>query len=108
MTSPTTSSTLAGRLDAQSFALPKSLADAVEKEVDAWRLQITAEDRPDLPVPGQAASFGVVKAARARGDFDVLAERGRRALRVHIKGELGKGLAALADAATCAVQDARS
>jgi transaldolase / glucose-6-phosphate isomerase len=72
-------------------------------------LQITAEDRPDLPVPGQAASFGVVKAAQARGDFDVLAERGRRALRVHIKGDLGKGLAALADAATRAVQkDARS
>ena len=98
MTSPTTSATLAGCLDAQSFALPKSLADAVEKEVDAWRLQITAEDRPDLPVPGQAASFGVVKAAQARGDFDVLAERGRRALRVHIGGALDAGLEALADA----------
>ena len=35
---------------------------------------------PDLAVPGQAYSFGVVKAAQARGDFDVLAERGRRAL----------------------------
>ncbi len=72
-------------------------------------LQITAEDRPDLPVPGQAASFGVVKAAQARGDFDVLAERGRRALRVHIKGDLASGLGALADATLRAVQrDARS
>ena len=60
-------------------------------------LQITAEDHPDLAVPGQAASFGVIKAAQARGDFDVLAERGRRALRVHIKGNLAKGLATLAD-----------
>lgn len=58
-------------------------------------LQITADDAQDLPVPGQKASFGVIKAAQARGDFDVLTERGRRALRVHLKGGLKKGLAAL-------------
>ena len=58
-------------------------------------LQITADDARDLPVPGQKASFGVIKAAQARGDFDVLTERGRRALRVHLKGGLKKGLAAL-------------
>src|SRR5215212_9945401 len=58
-------------------------------------LQITPDDAKDLPVPGQKASFGVIKAAQARGDFDVLTERGRRALRVHLKGSLGPGLAAL-------------
>jgi transaldolase/glucose-6-phosphate isomerase len=58
-------------------------------------LQITADDASDLQVPGQKASFGVIKAAQARGDFDVLTERGRRALRVHLKGNLKKGLAAL-------------
>lgn len=58
-------------------------------------LQITADDARDLPVPGQKASFGIIKAAQARGDFDVLTERGRRALRVHLKGGLKKGLAAL-------------
>ncbi|PDT89848.1 transaldolase [Bradyrhizobium sp. Y36] len=58
-------------------------------------LQITADDAKDLQVPGQKASFGVIKAAQARGDFDVLTERGRRALRVHLKGGLKKGLAAL-------------
>jgi transaldolase/glucose-6-phosphate isomerase len=58
-------------------------------------LQITADDARDLPVPGQKASFGVVKAAQARGDFDVLTERGRRALRVHLKGDLKPALAAL-------------
>ncbi|WLB87573.1 bifunctional transaldolase/phosoglucose isomerase [Bradyrhizobium japonicum] len=58
-------------------------------------LQITADDAKDLPVPGQKASFGVIKAAQARGDFDVLTERGRRALRVHLKGGVKKGLAAL-------------
>jgi transaldolase/glucose-6-phosphate isomerase len=58
-------------------------------------LQITADDAKDLPVPGQKASFGVIKAAQARGDFDVLTERGRRALRIHLKGDLAPALAAL-------------
>jgi len=47
-------------------------------------LQITCEDGVDVPVPGQKYTFGVVKAAQARGDFQVLADRGRRALRVHL------------------------
>lgn len=47
-------------------------------------LQITADDAADLPVPGQKYTFGVVKAAQARGDFQVLLDRGRRALRVHL------------------------
>jgi transaldolase/glucose-6-phosphate isomerase len=58
-------------------------------------LQITSDDARDLAVPGQKASFGVIKAAQARGDFDVLTERGRRALRVHLKGDLKSGLAML-------------
>lgn len=63
-------------------------------------LQITADDEDDLPVPGQKASFGIIKAAQARGDFDVLTERGRRALRIHLKGDLGSGLSALDAAVT--------
>ncbi|MDI1267291.1 MAG: bifunctional transaldolase/phosoglucose isomerase [bacterium] len=63
-------------------------------------LQITADDDTDLKVPGQKASFGIIKAAQARGDFDVLTERGRRALRIHLKGDLGRGLAALDAAIT--------
>ena len=58
-------------------------------------LQITADDAKDLAVPGQKASFGVIKAAQARGDFGVLTERGRRALRVHLKGDLKSGLKTL-------------
>ena len=61
-------------------------------------LQITADDVADLSVPGEKYSFGVVKAAQARGDFDVLAERGRRALRVHIHGNLAAGLERLGQA----------
>ena len=66
-------------------------------------LQITADDAADIAVPGEKYTFGVVKAAQARGDFDVLAERGRRALRVHIKGDLGSGLQRLGDAIAHAV-----
>ena len=58
-------------------------------------LQVTCDDSVELPVPGQRYTFGVVKAAQARGDFQVLAERGRRALRVHLKGNLKAGLATL-------------
>jgi transaldolase/glucose-6-phosphate isomerase len=55
-------------------------------------LQITCDDAVDLPVPGQKYTFGVVKAAQARGDFEVLAERGRRALRVHLGPDVLAGL----------------
>ena len=61
-------------------------------------LQITCDDASDLAVPGQKYTFGVVKAAQARGDFAVLAERGRRALRVHLGKNLKSGLQALAKA----------
>ncbi len=61
-------------------------------------LQITSGDAHDLPIPGHRASFGVVKAAQARGDFGVLVERGRRALRVHLDGDLPAGLSELASA----------
>ena len=50
-------------------------------------LQITARSTQRPGDPGPASyTFGTVKAAQARGDFEVLAERGRRALRVHLKG----------------------
>jgi glucose-6-phosphate isomerase len=55
-------------------------------------LQITAEDKIDLPVPEQKFSFGVVKAAQARGDFQVLLDRDRRALRVHLSENVKVGL----------------
>jgi transaldolase/glucose-6-phosphate isomerase len=61
-------------------------------------LQITCDDRDDLAVPGQKYSFGIVKAAQARGDFDVLAERGRRALRVHLGADVTAGLVKLCEA----------
>jgi len=61
-------------------------------------LQITCDDAVDILVPGQKYTFGVVKSAQARGDFAVLAERGRRALRVHLGKDIAAGLTTLADA----------
>jgi transaldolase / glucose-6-phosphate isomerase len=66
-------------------------------------LQITCDDARDLPVPGQKYTFGIVKAAQARGDFAVLAERGRRALRVHLGKNVKAGLATLAKAVQKAI-----
>jgi len=67
-------------------------------------LQITCDDANDLPVPGQKYTFGVVKAAQARGDFEVLAERKRRALRVHLGPDVKRGLQTLAEAVTQAIR----
>ncbi len=61
-------------------------------------LQITCDDAHDLPVPGHKYTFGVVKAAQARGDFQVLTERKRRALRVHLGADVQAGLKALQSA----------
>ena len=68
---------------------------AEQRRVPADHLRRPADD---LTVPGQGYSFGIVKAAQARGDFDVLAERGRRALRVHLQGRRRRAGGAGADA----------
>jgi hypothetical protein len=60
-------------------------------------LQITCDDAVDLPVPQQKYTFGTVKAAQARGDFAVLAERDRRALRVHMGKDVTANLKKIAD-----------
>lgn len=66
-------------------------------------LQVTCDDPVQLPVPGHKYTFGVVKAAQARGDFEVLAARKRRALRVHLRGPLDAALRTLREAIDRAV-----
>jgi len=61
-------------------------------------LQITADHGVDIPVPGRNYSFGAVIDATARGDFEVLNERGRRAIRVHLGADVAAGLARLKQA----------
>jgi len=60
-------------------------------------VQITCDDADDLAIPGRRATFGVVKAAQARGDLTVLQDRGRRALRIHLGTDVAAGLATLRD-----------
>ena len=67
-------------------------------------LQITCDDAKDVPVPGQKYTFGVVKAAQASGDLQVLRERGRRTLHVHLGSDVDGGLAQLASAVERALQ----
>jgi transaldolase/glucose-6-phosphate isomerase len=69
-------------------------------------LQITCDDASDIQVPGQKYSFGVVKAAEARGDFAVLTERERRALRVHLGADVTAGLNVLGAALASALERA--
>jgi transaldolase/glucose-6-phosphate isomerase len=61
-------------------------------------LEITSAHPDDLNIPGRGLTFGVVVTAQGQGDFDVLAERGRRVLRVDLGADVAGGLARLAKA----------
>jgi len=69
-------------------------------------LQITCDDAVDVAVPGRKFTFGVVKAAQARGDLEVLTERGRRALRAHVGADVAAGLRTLQTAVMAALSPA--
>jgi transaldolase/glucose-6-phosphate isomerase len=47
-------------------------------------LQITAEPAADLEIPGQKLPFGVLERCQALGDYEALAARKRRILRLHM------------------------
>jgi len=70
-------------------------------------IQITSEHANDLAVPGHRYSFGVVQNAQARGDLEVLKERGRRAIRVHLDADVDRGLNTLTQALRSAVSAAK-
>jgi hypothetical protein len=69
-------------------------------------VQFTCHDAVDFPVPGRKYTFGVVKAAPARGDFDVLVERNRCALRAHLGADVAAGLSTLRSALLTALGSA--
>lgn len=60
-------------------------------------LTLTCDHREDVPIENRTLSFGAVELAQAQGDFEVLTERGRRAMRVHLH-DLSRGLDTLANA----------
>ncbi len=47
-------------------------------------LQITADPSEDIEIPGQGMAFGTLQRAQALGDYEALAARRRRILRVHL------------------------
>ena len=47
-------------------------------------LVLTAEPSPDLAIPGEPYSFGILEQAQALGDFESLSRAGRRALHLHL------------------------
>jgi transaldolase/glucose-6-phosphate isomerase len=60
-------------------------------------VQVTADNVIDVPLPGEPFTFGVLKQAQALGDFQSLASRHRRAIRVHLGEEVAEGLRTLLD-----------
>jgi transaldolase/glucose-6-phosphate isomerase len=56
---------------------------------------LTRDPARDIGVPGRPYSFGLVIGAQARGDCDALRDRGRRVLRIHLKGDSMAALEAL-------------
>ena len=89
--SATASASRPASVSARAFFIRRGRPTRADPNTGVF-LQITCDDAPDLDVPGQKYSFGVVKAAQARGDFQVLVERGRRALRVHLGAHVAAGL----------------
>jgi transaldolase/glucose-6-phosphate isomerase len=65
-------------------------------------LTVSAKPKRDLQLANGKMSFGVVQEAQAIGDFEVLNERGRRALRLHLDDVEG-GLSALGKALDAAL-----
>jgi hypothetical protein len=55
-------------------------------------VQITADPRRDLPIPGQDYTFGTLVRAQSMGDIESLQKHGRRALRLHIRGDHSVGI----------------
>jgi transaldolase/glucose-6-phosphate isomerase len=66
-------------------------------------LQITADHPEDLVIPGESFTFGSLAEAQALGDYACLIKRDRRVIRVHITGDLNKGLTGLKKAIEAAL-----
>ncbi len=61
-------------------------------------LELTADEADDLPIPGEPFTFGVLKQAQALGDFQAMRQKGRRILRVHLRGDLDRAMQQLLNA----------
>jgi len=55
-------------------------------------LVITRDPQADIAIPDRKASFGTVELAQAVGDMTVLAARGRKVLRIHVRAPGTSGI----------------
>ncbi len=55
-------------------------------------IQITGDDKDDIPVPGAGYGFSTLKAAQALADLQALRDSGRRIIRIHLTGKQSQGL----------------
>ena len=51
----------------------------------------------DLPIPGEPYGFGTLQRAQALGDHRALVDRGRRVLRVHVRGDTERAVRHLSE-----------
>jgi transaldolase/glucose-6-phosphate isomerase len=58
-------------------------------------IQVTAETVEDVPLPNEPFTFGILKQAQSLGDFQSLASRSRRAIRIHLGKDVAAGLRAI-------------
>jgi hypothetical protein len=68
-------------------------------------LQLTADDAEDADVPGQPYTFGVLKRAQAQGDLEALRKHERRVMRIHLGGDVARGLAAVREVVAASLVD---
>ncbi len=59
-------------------------------------LQITAQRRKDLSLPGEPYSFGIFTEAEALGDYQALEARGKRIARIQLGSASGAAIKRLA------------
>ena len=55
-------------------------------------VEITADNKADLPIPGLPYTFGLLQRAQALGDLEALQSRKRPILRLHLESSPQKGL----------------
>lgn len=67
-------------------------------------VHITADDAEDLPVPGEAYSFAVLKQAQALGDLHSLRGKNRRVARFHLKKSVTAGMAEMSGLVEAAIK----
>ncbi len=66
-------------------------------------IQLTQDTAEDVNVPGKSYSFGILREAQAKGDLEALNRHGRRALRIHLGADAGRGLLELEKAVSSAL-----